>query len=74
MRATRAERRLRNFQTLLLVGALLAALIAAVVLVLVGAPQPIATAIGLVVYLASWRAILRTIRRRRGATEDTDVH
>lgn len=73
MRATRAERRLRNVQTLLLIGALLAALLAAVVLVLVGAPQPIAIGIGFVVYLASWRAILRTIRRRRDAIEDTDV-
>lgn len=49
MRATRAERRLRNFQSLLLVGGLLAALPGAVVLVLVGAPQTIAIAIGLVV-------------------------
>lgn len=73
MRATRAERRLRNFQTLLLVGALLAALLAAVALVLVGAPQTIAIAIGLVVYLTSWRAVLRAIRRRRDAPEDTDV-
>lgn len=73
MRATRAERRLRNFQDLLLVGALLAALLAAVVLVLVGVPQTIAKAIGLVVCFASWRAVLRTVRRRRDAVEDTDV-
>ncbi len=72
MRATRAERRLRNLQTLLLLKAFLAALLAAVLLVLVGVPQPIAIAIGLVVYLASWRTILRAIRRRRDVREDTD--
>lgn len=72
MRATRAERRLRNLQTLLLLKAFLAALLAAVLLVLVGVPQPTAIAIGLVVYLASWRTILRAIRRRRDVREDTD--
>lgn len=72
MRATRAERRLRNVQTLLLLGALLAALLAGVLLVLVGIPQPIAIAVGLVVYLAGWRTILRAVRRRRDAREDTD--
>jgi Flp pilus assembly protein TadB len=72
MRATKAERRLRNLQTLLLLGAFLAALLAAVLLGLVGLPQPIAIAIGIVVYFASWRAILRAIRQRRAAREDTD--
>ncbi|WP_148286035.1 MULTISPECIES: hypothetical protein [unclassified Curtobacterium] len=72
MRATRAERRLRNFQTLLLLGALVADVLAAVLLVLAGIPQPIAIAIGLVVYLASWRAILQAVHRRRDASDDTD--
>lgn len=73
MRATRAERRLRNLQTLLLLGAFLAALLAAVLLMLVNVPQPIAIAIGFLGYLACWRAVLRAIRRRRGARNETDV-
>lgn len=72
MRATRAERRLRNLQTLLLLGAFLAALLAAVLLGLVGVPQPIAIAIAVIMYFASWRAILQAIQRRRAAREDTD--
>jgi hypothetical protein len=49
MRPTKTERRLRNAQTLLLVGALFTAVLAALVLGMVGVPQPLAIAISGVV-------------------------
>jgi hypothetical protein len=74
MRPSKAEQRLRNLQTLLLIGAFFAAVLAALALGLVGVPQPIAIAAGPVVYLACWRVVLRAIRRRRrDATKDIDV-
>lgn len=65
MAIDRRERRLRNVQTLALVGLLAAATALAVLLVVLGLPQPIAMPVALVTYLVGWRRILAAVRRRR---------
>lgn len=72
MGPTKTERRLRNAQTLLLIGGLFAAVLAASLLGMVGVPPSLAIAIGGLVYFACWWTVLRAIRRRRDATADTN--
>jgi len=67
MGITRQEKRLRNAQSLVLIGSLIAAVVVAVLLVLVGAPQWIAMPAGLLVYLVCWRLTLRIVHRRSDA-------
>lgn len=65
MAIDRRERRLRNVQTLALVGLLVAATALAVLLVVLGLPQPVAIPISLAAYFVGWRRILAAVRRRR---------
>lgn len=65
MAIDRRERRLRNVQTLALVGLLVAVMALALLLVVLGLPQPVAIPISLVAYLVGWRRILAAVRRRR---------
>jgi hypothetical protein len=60
-------------QSLILLGSLVVAVVVAVVLVLVGAPQWIAIPAGVFTYLVCWRFVLRTIRRRGEADAERDA-
>lgn len=64
------EKGLRNAQSLVLIGSLIAAVVVAVLLVLVGTPRWIAMPAGLLVYLVCWRLTLRSVRRRGDADLD----
>lgn len=70
MGITRQEKRLRNAQSLVLIGSLIAAVVVVVLLVFIGAPQWIAVPAGLLVYLVCWRLALRIVRRRSDADLD----
>jgi len=70
MGTTRQGKRFWNAQSLVLIGSLIAAVVVAVLLVLVGAPRWIAMPAGLVVYLVCWRLTLRIVRRRSDADLD----
>lgn len=70
MGITRQQTRLRNAQSLVLIGSLIAAVVMGVLLVLVGVPQWIAMPAGLLVYLVCWRLTLRIVRRRSDADLD----
>ena len=67
-----AERRRRNVQTLVLVGALAIALLVAVLLGMVGVPRPLAITIGGGLYLVIWRWVLAAMRGRRPRAADPD--
>jgi membrane protein YdbS with pleckstrin-like domain len=67
------EKRLRNAQSLVLIGSLIVAVVVAVLLVFSGAPQWIAMPAGLLVYFVCWRLTLRIVRRRSDADLDRDA-
>ena len=67
------EQRLRRVQSLVLLGSLIIAVVVAVVLVLVGAPQWVAIPAGVFTYLVCWRLVLQTVRGRREADAERDA-
>jgi len=73
MGTSRVEQRLRRVESLVLLGSLVVAVVVAVALVLVGAPQWIAIPAGVFTYLVCWRLVLRTVRGRREADAERDA-
>lgn len=66
------ERRLRNVQTLALVGLLVVTMGLAGLLTVIGLPLVVTAPVGLVVYLVGWQRILDAVRSRRRSRRRRD--
>jgi hypothetical protein len=70
VKPSRRERRLRNVQTLILVGSMLGVVALAGLAGWLGAPQWAVVPFVSIGYLVCWQATLRAVRRRRAMWND----